>query len=135
MNVKRFIGAAIALCLFVFFYEWFVHGYLLVDQYMETPNLWRAYPQMMDLMPIGSLIKFIASFWLAFAFAQLYKQGGAAKGLLFGLFFGIFAGLLAASSYVWLPISTTLAFSWLLNGIVEWLIGGLILGAIYRAKQ
>lgn len=132
MNVKRYIGATIALFVFIFFYEWFVHGFLLMGMYRETATVWRDFAEMQAKMPLNMLFQFVFSAWTAFAFTQIYKKGGVANGLLFGLYFGVFAGLLTASWYLHLPVPAKLGWSWLVSGTIEGLGGGLILGAVYH---
>ena len=38
MNAKRFIPAFIVVFIFIFLYEWFIHGYLLAPIYESTPD-------------------------------------------------------------------------------------------------
>lgn len=132
MNFKRYAGATLALFAFMFFYEWFVNGYLLSSTYQQTPQVWRDMSEMSTNMPpyLGSL--FVTAVWLTFVFTQIYPEGGISKGLLFGIFFGVFAGILTASWYFWLPVSTKLWWSWLASGVFEGLGGGVILGSLYR---
>ena len=132
MNIPRFIAAAIALFVFIFLYEWLVHGYLLMGLYEQTASVWRNFAEMTANMPVAMCFQFALSVWTAFAFTQIYKEGGIIKGLLFGLFFGVFAGILTASWYLWLPVPAKLAWSWLASGIGEGLGGGLVLGSVYR---
>ena len=132
MNFKRYLGATIALFVFVFLYEWLVHGYLLMDTYKETPKLWRDFAEMQSNMPLMMGIQLFLSAWMAFIFTQIFKEGGFGKGLLFGLYFGVFAAILTGSWYLWLPVSTKMGWSWLASGFAEWLGGGIVLGSVYR---
>lgn len=83
-------------------------------------------------MPLAAGFQLVLAFWTAYAFTQIYPNGGVANGLLFGLYFGVFAGILTASWYLWLPVSAILGFSWFFSGLFQGVAGGLILGAIYR---
>lgn len=132
MNIKRYIGATLALFVFIFLYEGLVHGYLLMGLYEETAKVWRDFNEMMTDMPLAMCFQFALSVWSAFAFTQIYSEGGVANGLRFGLFFGVYAGILTASWYLWLPVPTTLGWSWFFSGIGEGLGGGVILGSIYH---
>lgn len=132
MNVKRFIGAALVAFVFMFFYDWIVHGVLLRGLYHQTPQVWRGFADMASKIPLGIFFQLILSVWLAFVFTQLFKAGGVGRGLIFGLFFGVFAGILAASWYLWVPVAAALAWIWFASALVQSLIIGAIIGAIYR---
>jgi len=134
MNVKRYFGAALALFVFIFFYEWLVHGVLLMHSYEQTAPLWRTFQEMKSYMPFAWLVHLFTAAWFTFAFAKFYKNGGVKQGLHFGLFVGVIMGIYAASSYIWMPISAMLAWGWLLSSIVKFLVGGVIVGKLYRKQ-
>lgn len=132
MNFKRFLGAAIAAFIFVFIFDWIVHGILLVDWYHETPQVWRQAQDMAANMSLAMLIQLVLIAWITFAFTQFYPEGGIRNGLFYGLFIGVFAGILMSEWYLWLPVASNLAWSWLTSGIAKGVGIGLVLGAIYR---
>ncbi len=132
MNTKRYIGATVALFIFLFFYEWLVHGMILTNMYHHTPHVWRNMKEMSSMFPLYLLINLAISAWLAFVFTRFFKDGGVENGVRFGLYFGVFSGLITAMWYTWLPIGGMLGFSWLINGIVEGIGGGFVLGLVYR---
>jgi hypothetical protein len=131
MNVKRYFLAAISLFIFIFAYETFVHGKLMLNIYSETPNIWRSPEQMAAYVPFNILIMATLSLWITFIFTQLFKKGGWKNGLEFGLYFGVLSGIQAVGSYYFLPISATLATCWFIAYVIESLIGGILVGAIY----
>lgn len=132
MNVKRYIFAAVVLFLFMFGYEALVHGFLLKNTYSETASIWRSYDQMMAYAPFSMGIKVLISLWFTFIFTRFYKEGGWKNGLLFGVYLGILSGIQAAGAYYYLPISAMLAIYWLLAYLIESVIGGFLIGLIYR---
>lgn len=133
MNFIRYFAATAALFVFIFLYESLVHGYLLMEIYQETPQVWRNFDEMTANIPLSMCFQLALSIWSVFAFTQIYRKGGVRNGLLFGLFFGVFSGILTASWFLWLPVSATLGWSWFLSGIAEGLGGGLVMGSIYKA--
>jgi len=135
MNLKRYLIATFALFVFIFLYEWLVHDIILMGMYKDTQNVWRDFSEMNAQLPLGMCVQFVLSAWAAFAFSKLYKDGGIKNGLRFGLFFGVFGAILTSSWYLWLPVPLKLGMSWFINGIVEGLGGGYILGLVYRMKQ
>lgn len=132
MNFPRYIGAAVALFIFMFFYEGFVNGMLLMGLYQQTASVWRPLAEMQANLPLMLLFQILIAFWVAFAFTQFFPEGGINKALLFGILFGVFAGLLTASWYQWLPVPSVLGWGWFFSGLVEGIGGGFILGLIYR---
>lgn len=132
MNFRRYLLSAFALFVFIFLYEMLVHGFILMGMYEATANVWRSFDEMRANMPLSMLFQLALAAWTAFAFSQLFRNGGVKDGLRFGLFFGVFAGILMATWYLWLNVPAALGFSWLVSGIGEGLGGGLILGSIYR---
>ena len=90
MNLKRYLGAAFALFVFIFFYEWLVHGYLLLGMYHKTSTVWRDFAEMAAHMPLAMCFQLALAAWTAFVFTQIFKEGGVKIGLFFGgLFWGI----------------------------------------------
>jgi hypothetical protein len=134
MNIKRYVLATLAMFIFVFLYEWLVHGVILMSVYEETPKVWRDFSEMSSKMPLAMGLQFLFSAWCAFVFTQFYPNGGLNEGIRFGIYFGVFAGILTASWYLWLPIAAKLGWSWFISGVVEGIGSGCILGLIYREK-
>ena len=119
MNFRRYLLSAFALFAFIFLYELVVHGFVLMGMYEATADVWRDFAEMQANMPVAMCFQFALSAWTAFAFTQMYKEGGIKNGLVFGLFFGVFAGILTASWYLWLDVPAELGLSWLISGIAK----------------
>ncbi len=132
MNMKRFLIAMIGLFIFIFGYETIIHGFLLTNIYSETPSIWRSYDQMVAYMPFNIGIMALITIWIVFIFTRLFEEGGWKNGLKFGFYFGVLSGIQAAGAWYYLPISGLLAGYWFIAYVVESLLGGLIIGFIYR---
>lgn len=132
MNFKRFLLGTLAVFAFFFLYEWLVHGNLLMSIYMQTPQVWRNFAEMEANLLLTILYQFALAAWVTFVFARLFPEGGIFNGLRLGIYLGVFAGILTASWYLWLPVSFSLVWDWLLAGIGEGVGAGLLLGLIYR---
>ena len=136
MDKKRYVGAVLALFVFTFLYDWLVHGFLLMGMYEETSQLWRDYSASTNCALFLTIpYQLILSAWTAFAFTQIYKEGGVSNGVRFGLYFGVFAGILMGAFYIWMPIPAKLGLSWFVSSAIYGLIGGTILGYTYQKKQ
>lgn len=135
INWKRYLLATAAVFVFLFFFEFLIHGILLMDTYGETPSVWRSMSEMEANFPFTILLQLLLAAWLTYMFSQIYEGGGISNGLRFGLYFGVFAGLLSGSWYLVLPISAKLGWSWFATSIAEGLGAGALLGSIYRKRN
>lgn len=132
MNYKRYIGATLAVFLFMFFYEWLVNSYFMMGMYEKTASVWRKFSEMQANMGLRILSLAVIAAWIALFYTQFYKTGSRNEGLMFGLFIGVLLGVTTASWYIWLPVPAELSLSWLTSNIVEGLGVGFILSAVYH---
>lgn len=132
MNMKRFVIACGAVFIFIFVYEWLFHGVLLRELYAQMPTLWRAQAEMRGYfhwLVIGQL-------WLAVLFCLIFVKGYENKGLAEGVRYGLLIGLLFIGPdmifYAVQPLPAKLIVDWSIGGLLEMIIGGAIVAAIYR---
>jgi hypothetical protein len=130
--MKRFILAFIAAYVFMFAWGWLLNGVLLKDLYAETPNLWRPQSEMMSLFHwiiIGQAL-------LIFAFVMIYATGFAGGGVMAGIKLGILLEIAAIgmrlSIYAVQPFPEKLIIYGSISGLIEMIIVGAIVGAIYK---
>ena len=130
--MKRFIFAFIAAYVFIFFWGWLLNGVLLKDIYAETPNLWRSQSEMMALFHwiiIGQAL-------IVLAFVMIYASGFAGGGVAAGIRLGVLleiAGIgMRVGFYAVQPIPGKLTVYWSIGGLIEMIIVGAMVGAIYR---
>lgn len=132
MNIGRFVGAALAVFAFIFFYEGILHGHFLMPFYDQTRVLWRDFSEMQSNMHIMVSFQLALAVWSTFVFTQVYPEGGIGRGILFGFFLAVFAAILNASWWQWLPVPNELGLGWFLGSLLEWLSAGFLMGLIYR---
>src|SRR5215471_17483524 len=130
--MKRFILAFIAAYVFIFFWGWLLNGILLKDIYAETPNLWRSQSEMMSLFHwiiIGQAL-------IVFSFVMIYASGFAGGGVIAGIRLGILLEIAAIGMrmgfYAVQPFPGKLIVYGSIGGLIEMLIVGAIVGAIYK---
>ncbi|MFT4553503.1 MAG: hypothetical protein ACI9S8_002143 [Chlamydiales bacterium] len=133
MNIKRCAMAALAAFVFVFLYDMLVHGYLLQSLYMETPDLWRPMEEHKFSFMILSQLAY--SGMAAYIFTLNYEDGGAPEGIRFGLLIGCLVGSIQIGTQGYLPISTTLTASWVIQEIIRGLGTGIILSLVYDNNE
>ena len=130
--MKRFILAFIGAYIFMFLWGWLLNGVLLKDVYAETPNLWRSQSEMMSLfhwIVIGQAL-------LIFAFVAIYARGFAGGGVMAGIRLGILLEIAAIGMrlaiYAVQPFPGKLIIYGSISGLIEMIIVGAIVGAIYK---
>jgi hypothetical protein len=130
--MKRFILAFIAAYVFIFFWGWLLNGILLKDIYAETPNLWRPQSEMMSLFHwiiIGQAL-------IVFSFVMIYASGFAGGVVGAGIRLGILleiAGIgMRMGFYAVQPIPGKLILYGSAAGLIEMVIVGALVGAIYK---
>ena len=132
MNIKRFLLATLVVFIFIVFFEWIFHGIILGEMYLTSQTLWRTEEAMQAhfiWLVIGQLL-----FTVMFCF--IFTRGYADKGWLEGLRYGVYVTLLLAGPqlilYAMQPIPRILMFYWLMGGLVEMMIAGILIALIYR---
>jgi hypothetical protein len=130
--MKRFIFAFVAAYIFMFAWGWVLNGVVLKDVYAETPNIFRPQSEMMSLFHwilIGQAI-------LILAFILIYASGFAGGGVMAGIRLGILLEIAAIGSrmviYAVQPFPGKLLVYGSLSGLVEMVIVGAIVGALYK---
>jgi hypothetical protein len=130
--MKRFIIAFIAAYIFMFVWGWLLNGVLFKDIYAQTPNLWRSQSEMMSLFHwilIGQGLVILA-------FVMIYASGFAGGGMIAGIRLGILLEIAAIGMrlaiYAVQPFPGKLIVYGSVSGLIEMVIVGAIVGAIYK---
>jgi hypothetical protein len=133
MNIKRLAMACLAVFVFVFTYDYILHEKILRMDYVLTGYLWRS-PEDMPRY-FGSL--FFGQLLLSVAFCLIYAfLVGAHSNIRRGMIYGLLAGvLLSAPNFIMFavqPMPLELIIKWVCGRLVQMLLAGSVLGAIYR---
>ena len=130
--MKRFILAFIVAYIFLFFWGWLLNGVLLKDVYAQTPNLWRTQSEILGFFHwilIGQAL-------VVFAFVMIYASGFAGDGVIAGIRLGILFEIAAIGMrmgvYAVQPFPGKLLIYASIGGLIEMIITGAIVGAIYK---
>jgi hypothetical protein len=133
--MKRFILAFIAAYIFIFVWGWLLNGVLLKDVYAETPNLWRSQSEMASLFHwiiIGQAL-------VVFSFVMIYASGFAGGGVIAGIRLGLLLEIAAIGMrlgfYAVQPIPGKLIVYGSIGGLIEMVIVGAMVGAIYKPES
>ena len=131
MNIKRFALASLGAFVFVFVYEFIVHGFLMMSLYEQTADVWR--PEEESSM----LVMLISQFLFAAALAFFYPIVGlddekCKKALPFGVGLGLLMAMPSIGTYCYLPIPITISLLWAVIAFLKALGGTCIVSKIYN---
>ena len=114
---------------------YFVHHVLLGSQYRAIAS--DLHSNVMSRLWAFILISIVGSFFYTFFFSQLKRYHSIKGGMLFGLLAGIwlttgeYLSAYASSD----AISLNLAMEWIILGILQYIIAGLILGLLFGYQK
>ena len=137
MNWKRFINAVIVGFVALFVMDLIIHVLILGEIYKPlTGTLLRSEADMNSKM----WAYYIGAFFFTLLFVWIYTYGVKGKGVIEGFRYGIYIGLfyiVVGSFMCWpiFPIPGALLWLWILFGMIEMIILGLIVGAIYKPAK
>lgn len=134
MNPTRLFFAILAGFVFIFASDFLIHAIWLDADYKATAQLWRPETEMQQRfvwMLFGQLLA-------ALAFAVIWAMGFGGRsvgtGATVGLFFGIGMQVWAIALFVVAPLPAAIAGKWFLSGVLQAMILGIIMAAIYKRR-
>lgn len=131
MNVKRFIWASIAVFIAFEVVDVIVHTVILGSTYESLSAVWR--PDMISLYWIFLVGALIMAFLFVYIFIKGYENKGIMEGVRYGIIIGLFASIpYGFYSYVTYPLPFSLCLQWFIYSLIEFIICGVIVAAIYK---
>jgi hypothetical protein len=136
MNWMRVVLAAVGA-----FVAYFAAGGLMFvtmpwmrKEFEKYPAVYRPSESIMKVMPAGMAAMFVSIAVLAVIYAMGFHGGaGVVEGARFGALIGVFAmGAFTVHNYVNLNIGWKLTAEQSVAYFVEWVVVGIVIGAIYR---
>ena len=133
MNMKNFVIASIGAFVFVFLYEFLVHGYLMMGMYEQTSAVWR--PQQESSMAVMFLSQFLFGAAVAFFYPIVGPDTECKKAIPFGIGLGLVMAMPQIATYSYLPIPITLSLMWALTAFIKALGSTYVVAKIYNWKN
>jgi len=134
MNLKRFIWASIAVFVAFEISSAIIHSGILAKTYQALGPIWR--PDMMSLMWIYHVGSLVLAFLFTYIFIKGYENKGIAEGVRYGIVMGLFANIpYAFYDYAMFPLPLSLCLQWFVYGMIEFIIVGIIVAAIYKPAR
>ncbi len=111
-----------------------IYGLFLDADFKATAHLWR--PDMNSLMWIYHVILVVGAFFFTFIYGYGHEGKGIMEGARFGLYIGIWMSMgMAYGTYAMVAIPYSMALKWFLFGIVQYIIMGIVVAAVYGKKK
>ena len=121
----------------LFLTDWLVHGVLLSSTY-DTEGIketFRSMEEMQSKMWVMLVMYLVWAFFFTFIFVKGYENKGIMEGIKFGIYIGLFYSFVSAyGNYVIYPIPYSLALQWFIYGLIQSVIFGVAVAAIYKPK-
>lgn len=126
--IAVFIGMAIL--------DYLIHAVILAPVYMSEPMKSLMRPDMEGKIWIFYVVYLIIAFFFTLIFSKGYEGKGIGEGIRYGLYVGLLmATPMAYSSYAMYPMPYSLALQWFIYGIIEYIILGIIVAAVFGKKK
>ena len=130
--MKKFLFAAVGAFVFVFLYEFLVHGFLMMSQYEQTSAVWR--PQAESSMGVMLLSQFLFAAAVAFFYPIVGPDTECKKAVPFGIGLGLVMAMPQIATYSYLPIPLTLSLLWAVIAFIKALGCSFTVSKIYNWK-
>ena len=135
MFTKKLLISTLVVFLFMFFYEFGFHGFLLVEDYRQLPNIMRSDADAQALFHFLVLGLLLMAYVFCLVFERGYENKGLAEGARYGLLIGV---LLSAPSLIFFAVMQfpgDLVVKWIVGGLVELVLAGMILTTVYSRQK
>ena len=129
MMKAMLIGGVLAF-VFVFIYEFVVHGFLMAGLYEATTNVWR--PQEESSMVTMLLGQFLFSMALAFFYPIVGPDKNCKKAVPFGFGLGLVMAMPSIATYSYLPIPLSISLLWAVAAFVKALVASIIVAKVFN---
>ncbi len=134
--MKKFWISFIAVFIAMVILNAIIHSLILGPTYQsdEMKNIWRT--DMQAKMWIYYIVYLITSFFFVLIFSKGYTGKGIIEGVRYGIYIGFLMSVpMAYATYVMIPIPYSVAVQWFIYGMLQYIILGIIVAAIYGKQE
>lgn len=130
VDPQNMLLAALGAFVFVFLFEFLVHGFLMMPWYNATMSVWR--PQAESNMAVMFLSQALFAVAVAFFYPIVGPDKECKKALPFGIGLGLVMAMPQLATYCYLPIPFAISALWALIAFAKALGAGVIVGKIFN---
>jgi hypothetical protein len=137
MNWKRVWLTALLVFIALQITNIIIHSVIMMHVYdsEQVKAAFRTLEEMNRFMWVFYVTGAVFSFFFAFFFAKGYEHKGLAEGIRFGFYIGIFFYYVSTfNEFVIFPIPYKLVWYWIIGGVTQTIILGIIAALIYKPK-
>ena len=135
MNWKKFFIAFIAAFVFIFIFGFLWYGKFMDPIHKEVPVLWRTEADFGSHFSWLILGQVVVAFFFTLLYARFVPAGGVGLGVVLGI---LVALLYIGSDFIGFaihPLTTKILGGWIIGSLIEFVIAGAIIGAIYKPNS
>ena len=131
MNWKRFLVASAVTYVVVQAMELVINNVLMKSANESLMSLWR--PNMMSRIWVMYAVGVLVALLFTYIFVKGREGKGIAEGVRYGIIIWLFVSVpMSVSMWVLLPIPYIIILRWMLYGLLEMLIAGILVAVIYK---
>ena len=131
MNWKRFWVASLVTFVVVQAMDFVINEVFMKSANESLKSLWR--PDMMSRMWVMYLVGVLVALLFTFIFIKGREGKGISEGVRYGIIIWLFVSVpMSVSMWVLLPIPHIIIIRWMLFGLLEMLIAGILVAVIYK---
>jgi ABC-type multidrug transport system permease subunit len=137
MNWKKLWLAALLVFVAYFATNMLIHVVILGDEYMkpEIQKAMRSDAEMKSYFWVRIVTTVVFSFFFTFIFAKGYERKGIMEGVRFGIYVTFFYFFVTCfEQFIIYPIPYRVVWYWIVAGLVQSVIMGIIAALVYRPK-
>jgi len=131
MNKKVWIGL-IAIFIVLEILNIIIHGVILKNAWASVQGI---RPDMASKMWLFHVVNVFNAFFFTFIFSKGYEKKGIWEGVRYGFYIGVWMSVIAVlSTDAMIKLGRSLAIQWLIYGIIEYIIAGIVLAMVFKEK-
>jgi hypothetical protein len=137
MNWKRLSLAAVLVFVALIVTELIIHLVILKGCYepLQESGIFGSQERMSSYMWVKILIGAVFAYMFVFIFARGYEGRGLMEGVRYGIYITLFFNfVMAYLQFVLYGIPYSLVWYWIISGLVQNIIFGLIAAAVYKKE-
>ena len=132
MKIWKFFVTSLVVFIVFEVLEYIQHMVILKGAYETLTSVWRPEAEMNSLL----WLLYVLSFLFFLVFVYIFSKGYEGKGIMEGVRYGLIIGLVIVLGclfrhYIYYPLPFDLVLKWVIFGLIEFIIAGIVLAAMY----
>lgn len=138
MDLKRLVLAGVGAFATIVVGDYLIHELWLGGFYRATASWWRPAEQMRSVMGLMFLSEAVLAAMLTLIYTKGYEasKGTLSQGFRFGVLMGVLLGVPSSlmKAFVY-PYPVSLILNWMVGALVEIVVVGVVISALYKPAK